>query len=90
MGAHREAWRAEGRSAAKANGPTAPHSWEPLRLPALAKSSTLLGGPAEGAGGRGRPHPRRAPFLTRQQSRAPTGQTTWVSNLALPLPAHVT
>lgn len=32
-GAHQEAWRAEGRSAAKANGPTAPNSWEPAAAP---------------------------------------------------------
>lgn len=88
-GAHREAWRAEGRYAAKANGPTflgtapapsllwprAPPSWRP-EAGVRAGADPILSAP---------------PFLSRQQSKGPsTGQTTWVSSLALSLPAHVT
>lgn len=40
----------------KPSGPTAPHSWEPLLHPALAKGSALPQMPASGAEGRGRLH----------------------------------
>lgn len=60
-GAHREAWGAEGRYATKANGPTALHSWELLRHPALAKSSTLFSRTVAGAGGQGQASSSQGP-----------------------------
>lgn len=79
-GAHREAWRVEGRSAAKANGPTflgtapapsllwprAPPSWR-QGLGAGVEADLILSAPR---------------FLSRQQSMGPNpSQTTGISPL---------
>lgn len=70
---------------------TAPHSWELLRLPPCSGQELHPpGSPAAGAGGRGRAHVSAPPLPDQAAEHAPsTGQTTWVSNLALLLPAHV-
>lgn len=71
---------------------TAPHSWELLWLPPCSGQELHPPGCLRQGLGAGADLILSAPpFLSRQQSRGPsTGQTTWVSILALLLPAHGT
>lgn len=86
MGGPLEAWRTEGRDAAKANGPTAPHSWELAVAPCSGQELHPPWPPSD-LGWRAEAGPLWASLSDRQKAMASNmEQTTW----GLATSCHVT